>query len=186
VVWYDPISRNAFWGTVNDGNAGCFSVARVFDRFAGRQIARAVVNWNPSYPEFLDPRTPPLALKLIKDRAFKFYNECRAQPCISAAFGEVWFTLRGWRHITAQNRERSKIIRSIELLGAAKAILAKQEHFHVCRVTSKGHMLFKQTAKIKHQSRADAIVSVITEKIGNGPHQFLSVYEHGEKKVGGR
>jgi hypothetical protein len=94
----------------------------------------------------------------------------------------VRFTLRGWRHITRENGERSKVLRSLELLGAATKILSEHAHFHVCRETEAGHILCKQTARITHPNRADAIVSVITEQIGNGQHQFLSVYEHGKTK----
>jgi hypothetical protein len=186
IVWYDPTSENAFWGLVDESSSSSFPIPNVFDRFAGRQIARVADEWHSVFPKLDDPRTPRVSINTVKRKAFEFYRRCRESECLSPAFGRVHFTLRGWRHITAQNKDRSRILRSLELLGAAKAIIMSQEHFHVCRVTPRGHVLFKQTARIRHPNRADAIVSVITERIGNGPHQFLSVYEQRKKGKGGR
>lgn len=183
IIWVDPVSENAFWGAIDEDSTDVFRIPHVFDRFVGRQLARLADRWHAVYPAYSDPRTPHFSMRVLRFGGLRFYNECRQTGCLSLAFGLVKFTRRGWRHITSQKRQQTKIRRSIELLGAAKLILAEQEHFHVCRVTRNGHMLYKQTARITHPNRADAIVSVITEQIGDGPHQFLSVYEHSEKST---
>lgn len=182
IVLFDPNSGNAFWGEVDSDSATAFPVPHVLDRFASRQIARIADRWHSNYPVFEDARTPRIPVRAVKQEARAYYESLRRRPVGSVAYGQVRFTLRGWRHITRQNSERSKMLRSLELLGTAVEIMKTQENFHVCRKTEAGHILCKQTAKIKHPNRADAVVSVITEKIQDGAYQFLSVYEHGKRR----
>lgn len=182
VALYDPNSDNVFWGTVGGDTNTAIPIPFVFDRFAGKRVAQVADHWYANYPVYGDPRTPPSTIKSAKVTARRYYETLRETGCISSAFGKVIFTLRGWRHLTRQNEERDKVLRSLELLGAAVQILREPTPFHMCRKTDAGHFLYKQTARITHPNRADAIVSVICEKIGDQPCQFLSVYEHGGRR----
>jgi len=179
VALYDPNSNNVFWGPVGDDTETAVPIPYVLDRFAGKRLARIADHWHANYPTYADPQMPRTTIKAAKVAARSYYEGLRTAGCYSPAFGQVVFTLRGWRHLIRQNAERDKVLRSLELLGAAIRILSKPTPFHMCRKTDAGHFLYKQTARIIHPNRADAIVSVICEKIGDQPCQFLSVYEHG-------
>jgi Domain of unknown function (DUF4365) len=181
VVWFDPISENAFWGEVRNESVNRFPVTNVLDKFSHRQLLRILDRWHANYPTFIDPRMPRLSVRSVKRQALEYYKRCRSDGCVSPVLGPIEFTLRGWRHITSTDKQRAHVIRSLELLGTAREILSKQTQFHVCRAINSEHALLKLTARIKHPDRADAIVSVIVEKFGRGRHQFLSVYEHSAK-----
>jgi hypothetical protein len=183
VALYDPNSRNVFWGPVGNDAETSLPIPHTLDRFSGKRVARVADHWHSSYPTYTDPRTPGVTITSGKLAARQYYDQLRKMGCFSPSYGWVSFTLRGWRHITKQNKERDKVLRSLELLGAGVQILSEKTPFHLCRKTDAGHLLYKQTARVKHPNRADAIISVIVEKIGDKPHQFLSVYEHGGKGV---
>jgi len=53
--------------------------------------------------------------------------------------------------------------------------------------TSKGareRRLYEQTAIVRYPERRDAVISVITEKLGDEPVRFYSVYEHPKRERG--
>lgn len=117
-----------------------------FNTFSGRQISRIASEWHLNFPEIIDPRAPRGRVAAVKMRARAFYNKLRESGCDSPRFGRVEFTLRGWRHITAQNKSQTKVIRSMELLGAAVEVISKNEQFRLsqnrCSSTGRETRLF--------------------------------------------
>lgn len=184
VAFYDENSRNTFWGSVAMDASTALPVPNIFDQFSARKIARVADHWHQDYPKHADPRAPGVTIAVAKSAVQRFYRQLRTTGVHSPAYGNVEFTLRGWRHMTRQHKERDKVVRSLDLLGAAVKILSEEPSIHLCRKADNGHRLYRQTARVTHPHRADAIVSVICEKIDDArPYQFLSVYEHGDRRV---
>ena len=188
LIWFDPFSENCFWGQIEDYSKTSIKIPHVFDRGAASKLAKLAKRWHASYPELNCPSEPRLSIRSPKQDAFQFYKQWRNQGCNSPAFGDVKISLKGWNHVTRPGHNQQMIMRKLSLLGAAKAILETQIKFSVLRIIrSPGpvRILYNQTARVIFRDRADAIVSVITEKIGIGPHQFLSVFENRKEVEGG-
>ena len=180
IVWYDPLSENCFWGQFVRNTISYVLIRDVFDRYAARAMARLARDWHDHHPQISYPPEPKISLRHPKQGALQYYKQWRDQECISPAFGTVRISLKGWRHITGHGRSQSDIMTKLRLLGAARSILETITTRVVCRIvrsTPVPTIYYKQTARVIFHNRSDAIVSVITEAVGNGPITFISVFE---------
>jgi len=196
LIWYNPKQKKAYWSHISYRTAtqwkyqisisknskfGTHSKGNMF------VLAAEFYKIRPHLPIFKAASIFNVNLRETKRVAREFYLRWRALGCQSPALGRVLITNRGWRHLTAEWRSCRDICHKLELLGAARDILENVRHFSVCRKLNclvrgevKPRVLYEQKAIIRYpyQDRRDAIISVITEKIGDGPPHFYSVYEH--------
>ena len=194
LVWYNIEKRKAFWTKIERDSPPKFKTrveipkaSKFGTHCAGSlfQLARRSYGYERILPAVSAPPELKPAFSAVKTSAREFYLSWRSEGCVSPTFGPVMITLRGWKHLTADGNTQCKMVRKLELLGAAKRILETVPEYHVCRQTphrrrdmSLTRYFHQQTAVVSYAHRADAIVSVITEQFGGGPVRFYSVFEH--------
>ena len=187
-VWYYDERRKAFWSEVHHSNLtpkkhriqipkkqslGLHSSGDLLD------ITRRWWGIEDNLPRLECITIPRVRVSDVKQSARDFYDEWRNEHFVSSAFGHVNITLKGWRHLTMASRPQQQIVRRLALLGYAREILKSIPIYHVCRRDEeRGVSYCMQTAMVIEKTRANAVVSVITEVPDKGLPTFYSVFEH--------
>ncbi len=199
-IWYNPDQRKAYWTCANSKSLyseHCEIHVPKSSKFGThslpdlRRVAMDLYGPENLLPMIQPPSDLAPKMSTLKEEAWAFYSKWRSEGCFSPAFGQVLITLRGWRHLTASWRTQRSIVRKLQLLPSARTILESLDVFHIQRTltvqTSKGareRRLYEQTAIVRYPERRDGVISVITEKLGDEPVRFYSVYEHPKRERG--
>lgn len=195
LIWFDPKKRKAYWAEIDRAGMRRTRVSvpkrHKFGLHSGGDLMQTAGRFfAPAHGYAVIRSAPSLGPKVndVKKAAWAFYSQWRSTGSWSQAFHDnVQVTLRGWRHLTAAWRTQADAVHKLQLLPIAKSILEACPKLHVCRRIGEGvaeRVLYKQTAVVRYGYRSDAIVSVITERLGSGPLQFLSVFEHLRRERG--